>query len=170
MPDGLTHVLAGYIGLHRWQGGGRLTLFLVGSLLPDVLLRGGRLFFVGHSQRDFLELYLVPLHTPVTSLLICLALAQLFHSHIRKASFVLLYGGCLAHFLLDFFQCTINGFGLKIQSIGGYHWFFPISWFDVQFGLFWAEDALYALILLIPIAILICLKGNNNRSRQVPAK
>lgn len=151
MPDGLTHVMAGYIGVHKWITKGRLTLFLVGSLLPDILLRGGRLLFVGHARHDFLELYLTPLHTPFTALFICLALAQFFYSKIRKAAFVFLYAGCLGHFLLDFLQRTIEGVGLHAGTIGGYHWFFPLSWLDFQFGLFWAEDAPYALIVLIPI-------------------
>jgi len=159
MPDGLTHVMVGYISVNRQFQKGWLTLFLFGSLLPDLLLRGGRLFFTGHLQRDFFELYLVPLHTPFTSLFICLALSQLFHSSIRKKSFIILYSGCLLHFFLDFFQCTIDGFGLKVQSLGGYHWLFPISWFDLQFGIFWPEDAPYSLIILTPIAIWVYIKN-----------
>jgi hypothetical protein len=152
MPDGLTHMLAGYVGVRLWLQEGRLALFLAGSLLPDILLRGGRLLFVGYAQHDFLELYMKPLHTPFTILFFCLALSQFFYSEIRKEAFLLLYAGCLGHFFLDFLQRTIEGFCLHVGSIGGYHWFFPFSWFDVQFGLFWAEDAPYALTILIPMA------------------
>lgn len=165
MPDGLTHVLAGYIGVQCWLKGGRLTLFLIGSLLPDMLLRGGRLFFVTHHYRDFLELYLTPLHTPITSLFLCLAIAQLFHSKIRKTTFTLLFAGCLAHFMLDLLQCTIFGFGFTVEPIDGYCWFYPISWFDFQFGLFWTENAPYALILLLPMSIFTYFRGKMKVSR-----
>jgi hypothetical protein len=170
MPDGLTHMLAGYMGVRRWLQGGRLTLFLVGSLLPDILFRGGRLLFVGHAQHDFLELYLTPLHTPFTALFVCLALAQFFYSEIRKAAFVLLYVGCLGHFLLDFLQRTIEGVGLHVGTIGGYHWLFPLSWLDFQFGLFWAEDAPYALIILIPITGWMYYNGLRRKMRENQSK
>ena len=153
MPDGLTHLAVGYIGVFRWLQGSRLVLFFLGSLLPDILLRGGRLLFTGHPQRDFLELYLVPFHTPVTGLLFCLALAQLFHPRIRKAAFTLLFGGCLAHFALDMLQRTINGNGFTVEVLDGYHWLYPFSWFDFQFGLFWAGDSPYALIILVPVSL-----------------
>jgi hypothetical protein len=118
-----------------------------------ILFRGGRLLFLGHARHDFLELYLTPLHTPFTALLVCLALAQFFCSQIRKTAFMLLYSGCLSHFLLDFLQRTIEGAGLHSGTIGGYHWLFPLSWLDYQFGLFRAEQAPYALLFLIPISV-----------------
>ena len=164
MPDGLTHIAAAYIGVHRCLTKGRLTLFLVGSLLPDIFLRGGRVLFVGHPMHDFFELYLTPVHTPFTSLFICLALAQFFHSKVRKTAFILLYTGCLGHFFLDFLQRTIEGPGLSIRTIGGYHWLFPFSWLDLQFGLFWSEEAPYTLIVLLPIVIGIWLRQRRKHS------
>jgi hypothetical protein len=133
-----------------------MSLFLLGSLLPDILLRGGRLFFLGSPHRDFVELYLAPLHTPFATALVCLAIAQFFHSEVRLKSFVLLYSGCLTHFILDLFQRTIVGFGFTAEPLDGYHWLYPFSWFDFQIGLFWAEDAPYALLLLVPLAAWIC--------------
>ena len=44
MPDGLTHFFTGYVGSQHWLKGGRLTLFLIGCLLPDIVARGSRLF------------------------------------------------------------------------------------------------------------------------------
>jgi len=160
MPDGLTHVLAGYIGVQRWIRAGQLALFLTGCLLPDIFYRGGRLFFFGHPERDFLELYLTPLHTPITCLFVCIALAQFFHAVIRKRAFMMLYAGGLAHFVPDLFQRTIMGFGLTAELIDGYHWLYPIGWHDFQFGLFWPEDASYALMALIPAALCIYLYGS----------
>lgn len=153
MPDGLTHIVAGYIGAERWFKGYRMTLFLAGSLLPDIFLRGGRLFFVGQLDRDFQELYLVPLHTPFTCMLLCGVIALCFDAQIRKSAFAFLFSGCLAHFLLDLMQRTIQGFGMTLESLDGYRWLYPMSWFDFQIGLFWAEDAPYALIVLCPIGL-----------------
>jgi len=151
MPDGLTHLITGYIGCQHWLRGGRLTLFLLGCLLPDILLRGGRLLFVAHPQKDLLELYLTPLHTPIACLFVCLAIAQFFSSKINKEAFILLYVGCFVHFIMDLLQCTIGGCGFTVERLDGYHWLYPFSWLDFQFGLFWAEDAPYALLILIPI-------------------
>jgi len=152
--------------VHRYLLKGPLTIFLVGALLPDIFLRGGRLLFIGLSDSDFLELYLTPLHTPFTAIFVCLALAQFFHSQIRKKAFFLLYFGYLSHFLLDILQRTIEGPGLCIRAIGGYHWFFPFSWLDIQIGLFWAEYSPYALPALLPIVIWIWSRQKRiNRSR-----
>lgn len=160
MPDGLTHILAGYIALNRLNRV-RLTLFLVGSLLPDIVLRGGRLFFVNHPLRDWFELYLAPFHTPIGGLFVCLAISQFFHHTIRKNAFLWLCTGCLAHFALDFLQRGIEGFGLKTVLIGGYYWLFPFSWYDFQLGLIWPEQTPYLLFLLVPLAVWIFYKRKN---------
>ena len=166
MPDGLTHVLTSYIGGRRWLKGANLALFLFGSLLPDIFLRGGRLLFVGLQEKDFLELYLVPLHTPVTCLFMCFALVQFLHRKMRSVGFSLLYGGCLAHFSLDFLQCTICGYGFTFESIDGYHWLFPFSWLDFQFGLFWIEQVPYGLVILTPISLFIFINGLRRGNRK----
>lgn len=161
MPDGLTHIAAAYLGVHRFLTKESLILFLVGTLLPDICLRAGRLMFMGHPEHDFLELYLTPLHTPFTSFFVCLALAQFFHAQIRKRALLFLYLGGLWHFFLDFLQRTIEGPGLSTKTIGGYHWLFPFSWLDAQFGIFWAESTPYALIVLLPAMIWISLQQKN---------
>ncbi len=161
MPDGLTHIAFSYLCVQRWLRKGHLSVFFIGLLLPDIFLRGGRLFISNQPDSDFLELYLIPLHTPFVTLFICLALVQLFHSEIRKTTFILLYSGCLSHFFLDFFQRTIEGTGLVIREIGGYGWFFPFSNLDFQFSLFWAEETLYSLIILIPISIFLWLRNKD---------
>ncbi|MDY6855179.1 MAG: hypothetical protein SWO11_10825 [Thermodesulfobacteriota bacterium] len=158
MPDGLTHLFAGYVGSQHWLKGGRLTLFLIGCLLPDIIARGSRLFFIWHAHIDFLDLYIVALHIPFTCLFICMAIVQLFNSHLQREAFLLLYAGCIVHFVLDFFQRTISGFGFTVELLNGYHWLYPFSWYDFQFGLFWPKDAIFALILLLPLSILIFLR------------
>ena len=136
MPDGLTHIIVSYIGGKRWIKGYKMTLFLSGSLMPDLFLRGGRLFLIGNQDKDFLELFLVPLHTPFVGALLCYAIALLFESKIRKTVFVMLFSGCLTHFILDLMQRTINGFGLSIETLDGYSWLYPFTWFDFQIGIF----------------------------------
>ncbi|MFC1822282.1 hypothetical protein ACFL9T_06210 [Thermodesulfobacteriota bacterium] len=166
MPDGLTHLLTGYIFLQKWLKPGPLFLFLTGGLMPDILLRGGRVLFLGHPQEDFFEMYLAPLHTPMGSLFVCIAIAQFFQSKIRRKVFSLLYLGCFAHFILDFFQRTIAGIGYRTEVMDNYHWLYPISWYDFQFGLFWPENAPYALIALVPIAGWIFMKKLKSRERR----
>lgn len=170
MPDGLTHLVAGCIGTERWFKGYRMTLFLTGSLLPDIFLRGGRLFFVGQLDRDFKELYLVPLHTPLTCMILCGVMALCFDAQIRKSAFTLLFSGCLAHFLLDLMQKTIQGFGMTLEPLDGYRWLYPISWFDFQIGVFWAEDTPYALIVLCPIGICLWLINRRKAKKTVLKK
>lgn len=163
MPDGLTHIAGGYIFGKSWLKHGQLSLFLLGCLIPDILLRGGRLLFAWSPEKDFLELYLAPLHTPVTGIFVCLALAQIFHAEIRKRAFLLLYAGCFCHFILDLFQRTINGFGFSVEPLDGYHWLFPLTWFDFQLGIFWPEDSSYGLLFLIPAAMFLFYYRRNDR-------
>ena len=163
MPDGLTHVVVGYIGGERWLQGGRLALFLLGCILPDLLLRGGNFLLQGLARQDFLELYLTPLHTPLTVLVLCMGLAQLFGKGERKAAFYTLYAGCLVHFILDFFQRTISGAGFTPVVFEGYQWLYPLSWWDAQFGLYWPEHTPLALGVLIPCAGLLWLRRQKGR-------
>lgn len=164
MPDGLTHIVAGFIGGWRWFRGYRMTLFLAGSLLPDLFLRGGRIFLVGQLERDFLELYLVPLHTPITCALLCGAVAFVFDPRIRKTAFVTLLSGCFGHFILDFLQRGIEGYGPRLIHVDGYRWLYPFTWYDAQFGLFWAEDSPYALIILVPAILFVWIKQRKNQT------
>ncbi|MBF0227171.1 MAG: hypothetical protein HQK76_17130 [Desulfobacterales bacterium] len=154
MPDGLTHILVDYIILHKRIKGVRLALIFAGCLIPDILLRGGRLFLIGSPNSDFNELFLTPLHTPIICLLICISISQLFHDNIRKISFLYIYLGCLTHFMLDFFQRTIEVSGFRIPRYGCYNWFFPFT-FDIQCGIFWPENTPFGLIIIVPIALII---------------
>ena len=165
MPDGLTHIVSGYILGIKWMEKERLTLFLLGCLIPDIFLRGGRLLFIDSADRDFFELFLTPLHTPITGLFICLAATQLFHTGIQRKVFVLLYAGCLTHFILDLLQRTIYGYGFAIDRIEGYHWFFPLSWFDFQIGVLWPENTSYSLVILIPTAVWLYYRKKPNKDR-----
>jgi hypothetical protein len=164
MPDGLTHIISGYVCSERWLKEGRLALFLLGGLIPDLLLRGGRLLFICSTNKDFFELYLTPLHTPITSLFICLAIAQFFHPKIQKQVFALVFSGCVLHFIMDLFQLTINGYGFSIEPLDGYNWFFPLTWFDFQLGFFWPEETPYSLIILFPAAFFLFLYRKNRKN------
>ncbi|GEM_PF-1814188 len=157
MPDGLTHVVAGYVFGWKWLRRKEISLYLLGCLIPDILLRGGRLLFIWSLEKDFLELYLVPLHTPIIGIFVCVAITQFFYSQIRKKVFLLLYSGCFCHYLLDLFQRTIDGYSYSVVSLDGYQWFFPFTRFDFQVGIFWPENSWYGLIILIPTTIFISL-------------
>jgi hypothetical protein len=111
-----------------------------------------------------MELYLTPLHTPIGTIFVCLALVQLFHRAFRMDAFKWLYGGCLGHFALDLLQATINGYGPTLEPLDGYHWLYPLSWFDFQIGVFWTEDTPWSLILLVPLSIWACFGSLAHRS------
>lgn len=164
MPDGLTHALAAYLAVGRYAKGAKLALFLVGTLLPDILLRGGRLFLTAAPNRDQAELFLVPFHSPIPVAILYLGLAQLFRHGLRQTVFLWLYLGCLLHFLLDMMQRTINGAGFTFEAIDGYQWLYPISWFDFQVGLLWPEDFPWVLVIIIPLAIWQWRKGWMNHA------
>lgn len=137
MPDLGTHVLATYLASRCHPKGGTWSaLLLLGAILPDVLTRP--LFELFPDAFWFF----FPLHTPLVLALVCYALSLLFEEQTRVKTFVALYAGVLFHLALDLLQ--------KSATLS-YTPLFPFSWATWSAGLFWPDQSL----LLIPVLLLL---------------
>lgn len=140
MPDLVTHFAAAYFLKvpDRWS---RFRVpFYLGALLPDLLTRP---FAVLHSPVDYV---VYSLHTPVASVIACFLIAQLFEREIRSGVRINLLLGISLHFALDLLQRHITV---------SYYWFFPISWKTFDLGLFWPEDSLKVVPVLVILLIIV---------------
>ncbi len=133
MPDLVTHVSVAYF-LRKPKGISRFTvIFFLGTILPDVLTRPIYVIFPNTYW------FVYPFHTPLVLVLVSLLISYFFQERIRKAVFITLLLGVLLHLLLDLFQRSLFGTN---------YWLFPISDIDIQLGLFWQDDSLYAIPFL----------------------
>ena len=140
MPDLVTHFAAAYFLKvpNRWS---RYRVpFYVGALLPDLLARPLSILYppAGYAMYS--------LHTPVVSVIVCLLIAQFFESEIRMGIRANLLLGIALHFCLDIFQKHITA---------SYYWLFPFSWKTFNLGLFWPEDSLKLVPMLIILMIVV---------------
>jgi hypothetical protein len=154
VPDLATHLATGYLVAETRQGVSReaKTLFLVGNLLPDLLTRPFYTFFPG------LYWAFAPLHTPVGLVLACSVASCAFEKRLRGAAFRALALGAALHLLLD---------ALQKRVVDTYGILFPFAWKDVYVGLFWPDESLYVLPVLV-VAILAREAVRHSRS-QIPS-
>jgi hypothetical protein len=140
MPDLVTHFAAAYFLKvpNRWS---RFRVpFYLGALLPDLLARPLSIIFPTIS-------YVADsLHTPVVSVIVCLLIAQFFEREIRSGVRINLLLGIFLHFALDLLQKHITA---------SYYWFFPVSWKSFELGLFWPEDSLKVVPVLVILLIIV---------------
>ncbi len=125
--DWIVHLLVPWMGAKLLQAryarldDRRIALVMLGVVLPDVNAVGYLLQWLGV---DF-GAALLPLHTPVGSILIAGLVSLLFAS--RARAFALLTAGFVSHYVLD---------SLLAHAGGGMVLLFPFSWdFGFQFGL-----------------------------------
>lgn len=142
MPDIATHVLAAYL-FKKASGINPLALFLLGTMLPDILSRPLYMLFPG------LFWAVRPFHSIFVIALVCLLISYLFPEAARKSTLKVLFAGAMLHLFLDLLQKTIYG---------GYPWLFPFSTYSPSLGLFWPEDPLFALPFLAAISLAIYIK------------
>lgn len=137
MPDLITHCSVAYF--FKWIFRDKLILFILGTILPDLLTRG--IFIIFPS----LVAFLLPMHTPFVLIFVCYFLCLFFEEGIRKGIFIALLSGSYLHLFLDFFQIHVGE--------EEYSWFFPFSWKSYEIGLFWPE----ASVLSIPFWLVLIL-------------
>ncbi len=146
MPDLLTHSAAAYVASRRWFPRSGAILFVVGTMLPDMLSRPFYILFPA------LHWWVMPLHTPVGMVIVCWMLAGFFQANERRRVFGALAGGVLLHFLLDAPQKHIAA---------GYFWLFPFSWTTYEWGLWWSEDSIkivpWVILFIVILEILIAI-------------
>jgi hypothetical protein len=160
MPDLLTHSAAAYLSARRWLGRPGVVrataiLFIVGTMLPDVLSRPFYILFPA------LHWWVMPLHTPAGMLTVCWIITGFFQAAERRRVFFALISGVLLHFVLDAPQKHVAA---------GYFWLFPFSWKTYEWGLWWSEDSVWIVpwvILLIAIVeILIYFQPRISRNQK----
>lgn len=156
MPELITHSLVGYVVAKSFRKSRFVVIVLIGAVLPDVLTRVPYMVlgYVGDSFASYNDFF-HSLHSPFPLLLVCLIISYLFAEEIRVKVFFGLLVGAGTHLFLDMMQRTIIGLGYQKLPIAEYSWLFPFSWHSFQIGLFWPEDSLYAVPVLVPCVLLI---------------
>ena len=139
MPDLVTHVSVASILFRISRSPGHLALFLLGTILPDLLTRPVCIPFPE-------TMWLVaPLHTPVGFILICLLVSSYFEQGIRHQVLVALLAGGFLHMALDSLQTGVGD--------TNYLWAFPFVSWGKTLGLIGPEDSLYAAPFLLALAL-----------------
>lgn len=141
MPDLITHCLAPRIVL-LGKLKKYLLLFIVGTILPDILSRAPHLFLQGCYSCSWV---LTVLHAPFILTLFILIITLVFKKN-KFQVFLSLFSGMLFHLLLD---------SLQRHFSSGYYWFFPFSFKTWEAGLFWPETSIYFILPLLFISLLV---------------
>lgn len=152
MPELVTHGIVAYaVGrLAKFQS---LTLIVIGgTLLPDVIVRSASIFFKG----KFVWLFL-PLHTPFVLVILCYVVSLLYRVGERKRIFLASTLGVIIHLVLDSLQ---KHYGL------GYLWLFPFSWQKFEFGVFWPEESMFVIPIMIAIGGLMYLREKRSQCKR----
>ena len=132
MPNTLAHLGIQTLVTRAMIRGADVKWIWAGCVLPDlpwILQRAGRAVVPGLSPYDF-KLYAIAQSTLLLCLVLSAALAC-FTDRPRRV-FAILGLGSVMHLLLD---------ALQTKWANGVHFFAPLSWELVNFGLFWPEDA-----------------------------
>jgi len=143
VPDPLTHVCIAYLAGRAVRLRRGLAVFLIGTLLPDVItsvpstVLGGYWFFA-------------PAHTPVGVLVWGYAASLLFRREDRRLAFICLAAGGWLALALD---------ALQDHVAGGYMLLFPFSWAEYELHLIGPEASLSWLPFLVPAVVLVALLG-----------
>ncbi|TET47659.1 metal-dependent hydrolase [Candidatus Aerophobetes bacterium] len=146
MPDWLVHLGFAYV-MARLIKLRDLKLFFLGSLLPDISRVA--LYFTDFAHLDQISshLYFMPFHTPFMAALVALVIS-LFSENFKKC-FFLIFLGAIFHLALDLTQYRI-GNGVLL--------FYPFSFRQFYFSLFWSGDNISVLLRALAIGVLvICL-------------
>jgi hypothetical protein len=151
MPDLLTHLVVAQGCRTAARGGWLTSWFLIGAVLPDLLLRP---ISIGFPE---LFWFFMPLHTPVGLFLVCMLISGVQQEESRRLVFYNLLGGVGLHLFLDFFQKHIGG---------GYYLLFPFSWRSLEWGLFWPETSLYLLPVWIGGGLVFGVRAFRQWRRQ----
>ncbi|MFQ5835546.1 MAG: metal-dependent hydrolase [bacterium] len=143
MPDWVVHLGFAYI-MARLIKLRDLKLFFLGSLLPD--LSRIALYFTDFAHLDYISshLYFMPFHTPFMAAVVA-SVISLFTKNFKKC-FFLIFLGAVFHFALDLTQYRI-GSGVLL--------FYPFSFRQFSFNLFWQGDNISFLLRALAIGVLV---------------
>lgn len=134
----MTHTLVAHLAGRPATNRPLAFCFVLGSVVPDVFTRP---FYIIWPATYW---WTMPLHTPAGIAVLCWTLAQFFAAEVRGKVLAAFIAGAMLHLLLDLFQRHVAG---------GYYLFFPFSMRATRAGLWWPEDSLDFLPVLIGIVV-----------------
>ena len=146
MPDWVVHLGFAYV-MARLIKMRDLKLFFLGSLVPDISRIG--LYFASffHLNQISSHLYFAPFHTPFVAALVACLISS-FSKNFKKC-FFLIFLGAILHLALDLTQYRV-GNGVLL--------FYPFSFRQFYFSLFWSGDNVSIFLRILAIGVLlICL-------------
>ena len=149
MPDMITHTAVAYLVARRWFPRPQTIVFIVGTILPDLLTRGVAIVLPASGY------WSVPMHTPLGIVVTSWVAAGFFTREHRRDVFIWLVAGAALHCLLDAPQRNLNI---------GYFWIFPFWTRLYDGGWYWPEDSLYVMPFLV-IAVVALEIGLRVRRR-----
>ena len=159
MPDWVVHLGFAYM-MARLIKLRDLKLFFLGSLLPD--LSRVALYFADFFHLDQISshLYFMPFHTPFMAALVASVISSF--SKNSKKCFFFIFLGAIFHLALDLTQYRL-GNGVLL--------FYPISFRQFSFNLFWSGDNVSVLLRALAIGVfVICLLEKRPVGRPLSLK
>ena len=146
MPDWLVHLGFAYI-MARLIKLRDLKLFFLGSLLPDISRIALYFTDFAHLNHISSSSYFAVFHTPFMAALVASVISS-FSKNFKKC-FFLIFLGAIFHLALDLTQYRIGNCVLI---------FYPFSFRQLYFNLFWSGDNVSLLLRILSIGVLvICL-------------
>lgn len=152
MADLISHSLLAYAVAARAPTPRASLWFVAGTVLPDAISRLPALALHGVADLasidvpDPLFLGFDVLHTPVPYLLLCWLLALLAPAASRFLLFRCLALGGALHIAVDVLQRHLGG---------SYRLGYPFTLRSWEAGVFWTEDSIYAIPVLVPLALAV---------------
>lgn len=137
MPDLMTHILIGLI-ICDIAGIKRKSLVLIGSILPDLLLKGIILSPLLNLPFMDLKWLLVPLHNPAGLIFVTCIICLIFtKDHLRIYGLIAL--GWASHLAADLTNKEIYMNQLMLL--------YPFSWKAFEMNIFWSNQFYYTIII-----------------------
>lgn len=147
MPDWISHIIIGLIFAELFKID-KKGLVVLGSLLPDFIVKISILSFFFHINSNFLFITAL-YHSPVMGLIIPGLIVPLFKYNWKKTYFYVTSGYMLHIFADSFTRYYINGI-----------LFFPFSYDLFSFGILWAEQ--YWVVAIISILAYVAIRLYKN--------
>ncbi|MBS3122416.1 metal-dependent hydrolase [Candidatus Woesearchaeota archaeon] len=145
MPDLITHVLIGLIICELFNIR-RKSLVILGSVLPDLVLKISLLsFFIDFPMKE-IKWLLIPFHTPVGLILLTIIIILFFRGE-YILNFLLISLGWALHLAADLTN--------KEVFINQMLLLYPISWKSYELNIFWSNQYWYLMIISLAIYLLI---------------
>lgn len=157
MPDLITHVLIGLIVCELFNIR-RKSLVVLGSVLPDLILKTSLLgFFIDLPMKE-MKWLLIPFHTTIGLILVTIIIILFFRGE-YILNFLLISLGWALHLAADLTN--------KELFINQLLLLYPFSWKSYELNIFWSNQYWYPMIISLVVYLLIILiKRRFGRKKQ----